>query len=403
MKTIKKKRFYAVTVCSGYLSLLFLLPSLFILGHAQLLDRERESQGLLLNATLDFKRDDNILRTSEPDATNILTLRPKIEYVNNKAKYNIKAAYQGLYSKYNEFDNLDFTDHLFLLNGRFDHSRKIGSSINVFHRSFSELPGTTNSLTTTILDEFNRVERSTLEASGVYGTTQSKGQIKLAASFHRYRYTNNQQAFRDFNEKELAPTFFYRLTSKVRTLIQARFYDYDYLNPVNGLDGSNEQTILYTGIEWVATAKTAGVIKVGHITRNFDDPDSRDVSGFSFEIEGKWRPNSYTEFALTSERETLESAEIGVQAFINTYYALDLQHELSPLTTLEMTFRQDKSDIEQLNRYNTLKQYKFGLTRHMKRWLDIKVSFKDVKRTSTDAGFDFNNKEIGISIITFLD
>lgn len=397
-KTISVKPQYLITVI--IVAIIFYSFSLNVSAKKRVSDVE--SQGLVINTELSFKRDENIFRTAEPNPTNIFSLRPKIEYVNNKAKYNVIASYNGIYNKYNNFENLNFEDHLVRLKTSFGFTKKSGLSINAFYHDFVEAPGTNNSITS-ILDELNAVNRKTFKASSYYGTTASKGQVTLGFGYHQYRYTNNNQQFRDFDEIEFAPTFFYRLSSKVRSLFQIRLYDYDYKQPIRGLDGSNKQTIFYTGIEWQATAKTSGVIKLGHLTRNFNDPEARDVSGLSFEIEGKWRPNTYTEFTLISERETLESSEIDIQAFINTYYAIEGTHEISPLTTIEAVFRQDKSDVEKQQRYNTLKQYSIGVTRHIKRWLDIKVKYKDIKRNSTDSSFDFNSKEVSLSFITYFE
>lgn len=359
-----------------------------------------ESQGLVINTEFAIKRDENIFRTAQANSTNIFTLSPKIEYVNNKAKYNVIASYFGIYNQYHKFDNLNFEDHLLQLSTSFDFTKRSGLSISTLYHDFTEAPGTNNAITS-VLDELNTVNRKNIKAKGYYGTRASKGQLTLDLAYQKYRYSNNNQSFRNFDEIEFTSTFFYRLSSKIRTLFQIKLFDYDYTQPISNFDSSNKETVVFTGLEWLATAKTSGVIKVGHLTRNFDDPDLRNVNGFSFEIEGKWRPNTYTEFSLLSERKTLESSEIGQQAFINTYYLIEGKHELTQLTTIEATFRQDKSDIEQQQRYNTLKQYSIGLTRHVKRWLDISVKFKDIKRDSTDSSFEFNSKEVSLSLTTY--
>lgn len=166
--------------------------------------------------------------------------------------------------------------------------------------------------------------------SGKYTFGQPDATLNLyaRAGFADKEYKTNREdplnpatgtRFLDYGSVLLGGGVIYRLSAKTRLVLDLEQQDIDYdLDASPSFDGDSERALI--GVRWLATAKTAGEVMVGHYARNFDAAGRTDVAGFDWQARVNWAPRVASQFTFTTGRLIRETYLLG-ESFVNEEYA----------------------------------------------------------------------------------
>ncbi len=121
----------------------------------------------------------------------------------------------------------------------------------------------------------------------------------------------------------------------------------------------------------------------------------------SYFLDMLWQPNSFTKLKIGAKRTTRESAQQDIGGFISTTYSLGLEHELSSRTQLNVLYEQDESGFNnEQNRSDTRKSIKIGIAHSLRTWLDIRLDYRHLARSSNDEVYLFSSDAVELSLTT---
>ncbi|WP_339726349.1 outer membrane beta-barrel protein [uncultured Paraglaciecola sp.] len=348
--------------------------------------------GLTPMVDLSVHQDSNIYRTSaEVDGT-IIQVAPEFAYATQYGKHDFQALYKGNYAKYQDNNNLDYFEHEMFAKAKLDLSHKFASDLGFGYQDSIEQPGSTNALSQQ-LDELNQRTTKGISASLFYGTKQSTGQLVGKYAYKQLEYTNNGQAFRDYNSDTVTGTFFYRVAPKTRLLLEASAAQLGYQN-TQFVDNSSRQTSYLAGVEWNATAITSSTFKIGYQDVDYDVENLADLSGLSYFLDMVWKPNTYSILKIGASRAARESAEQSLGGYISSEYDINLAHEFTSNTQFSIGYRYTDFDYNNnQSRKDELKNLTAKLSYQSKYWLQLYIEYENSKR---DSELEFYNYDASI-------
>jgi hypothetical protein len=354
----------------------------------------QERQGLLLNANLLVESDSNITRTAEEISDKLAVFSPQLQFLSNVGQHKFVFDYRGEFTVYKEYNQYNNNENSLSLAAQFEHGYRFRTSFSLGYQDIIEAPGINNAQTE-LGNEFNKLTRKSALAKFSYGTIISNGQLVLGLNHNQLRYTNNQQSFRDVDVNTLTGTFFYRMAPKTRILFEASVAKFDDVASTLATDRTSDENRFLAGVEWAATAIISGTFKVGYQQRDYADESFNDIDGLSYNLDMIWQPNSYSKVIIGSTRTTRESAQQDIGGFISTSYSLGLEHELSSRTQLNAAYKQDESDFNNVqNRSDTRKVITMGITHSLRTWLDIRLDYRHLARSSNDEIYVYTSDSI---------
>ncbi|KJS08347.1 MAG: hypothetical protein VR73_05865 [Gammaproteobacteria bacterium BRH_c0] len=291
-----------------------------ILGLSPLTLGQESASGLSYGLDSELRYDDNIYRSeSSEKASFILAASPfvKATFLNQGNSYQV--GYRLNYAEYFSASADSYDDHEFSadINHRFTTRQAINAKVS--HKLLTEQRGTGFS------EEPNTLVRSPDDYDATQfaftyfiGAPQARARVELNATRDVLSFDSSYVGdTRDYKADQLGALLRYRVGARTDLLAEYRNLNVSYDNTpldANGqpFDLDSDEDYYLAGISWELTAKTRGEVRVGRSERDYDDFSS---SNTHWEAELEWRPLSYSEFVLTSGRESLET--YGTGRFIN--------------------------------------------------------------------------------------
>ena len=358
-----------------------------------------ESHGLVLNSKVTIAQDDNILKNSNQIEDQYISLEPIASFNSFIGKHDIAIEYQGKINAYSDYSNFNYFDHNLSSSLNLNHSSRAKTEIVLNYQNIIEEPNTTNGINFN-LTEFTQIVQKGLDASFIYGTDDSMGQIKVGYGFADKNFNNNEQSFRDLSQHLFNLSFYYRLSPELRLLLLGSINDLNYKNNLSRSQSSQEYSLL-TGITWQTTANTSGTLRVGYQTKKFDSDLFKEINGLTYELDLIWTPQTFTTINLGSSRAITESALINESAYETTSYYINASHDFSKRTSFISGYTLDKSDIQ--GRTDEIKTFEIGLTHNIRKWLDISLLYNYEEKKSINSLFNYNANIIQLSFETIFE
>ncbi|WP_289029404.1 outer membrane beta-barrel protein [uncultured Paraglaciecola sp.] len=362
-------------------------------------------QGLIIDGTIVASFDDNVFRSNVEESDRVIQFTPTISLNGLYGKHNFAFEYVGDFAQYSENSDFNYFQHNFNGFALLDINRTINAQFNLFYQDKIEKPGVNSSLLDDDAEEFNEYTITGLNAALFYGTKRSLGQLVLIFDVNNRDYSNNSQEFRDVDSSAITARFFYNLGDKTRLLLEAGTGDYDYIQNETTIDRSNSELELLAGVTWEATAKTSGVFRVGYKNKEYNSDQFKTISGLSYFFNVEWQPTSYTSFSLGSTKNPNESAQINEGGLFRTTYSIEAQHEITSRTNFltEYKFYKDEVALFEGNRTDEREEFSVGVGFIINRWLDSKVGYRYLNRTSELDTFNYTANIFEISLSSSFD
>src|SRR5256885_3512750 len=227
-----------------------------------------------------------------------------------------------------------------------------------------------------------------------YGVSHTRAFVSLEASTEKFAYQNNLALTQPFDRDESygQATFGVRVRPKTSLELSVQALDITYDRPrTSGLNLDSREYRYLLGVVWEATGKTTGSVRVGGVTKKFDDPALPDYSAPNWEVAIRWSPRTYSHFTLSTKRYLAEPVDLSGDATDSAVYSLSWRHgwgdppgsEVAP-PQLYLTYRfvtgerRDRSPL-----------YSLALTYKMRWWLRWEAGLDLNARDSPLASYNY--------------
>ena len=248
-------------------------------------------------------------------------------------------------------------------------------------------------------DEPDRWRAHRLGGEMILGRRIAPAQIGAGYESSGFRYLNNNQQVRNFDQRDRRLSGRYNLGAKYAVLSNLSVAWIDYADPGSTLDAREYSGLI--GVEWEATAKTSGSIMIGLRHRDFESPARPSNGGFTWDARLTWAPKTYSQFTVYSSRSVSEGGFSttggGSSVTITDTSGLRWRHGLSERTTFEASVERSLSDTGGAD--DEYMSYGAGLRYRLNRWVAVFGDWNYHSRGSPVSGSDF---EVG-SVFLGLD
>ena len=235
--------------------------------------------------------------------------------------------------------------------------------------------------------------RTTAGGDYTYGNRDSKGRVMLAAKSDDYEYDNYRDftRYRDYTANTFGGTFFWKIAPRTDALVEATATNNDYNedDPADpaGTFTSDEYNYL-VGVEWDATAKTSGHVKLGMYDRRYDSGARQDDDGFTWEVGATWMPRTYSALDLKTRRFTEETNGLG-DAINVQEVSLDWEHHWNQRATTNLRALYYNQDYQGADRTDDNYVAEARYDYEYRRWLDLGAGYRYEERDSDVNSFSF--------------
>lgn len=305
------------------------------------------------------------------------------ELKNNGDRYTALAAVNVI--KYNSSSDDDYVNSNFEIAGDNYFSSRARAGWAVGRVSGIDPRGSNNR---TVSSQPDRWHVTSAKGRLVYGAPEAIGRVELDFGTQVKAYDNNRDttAVADLTLNSVAARAYYRLGTRTSALAEIRNARANYASSL-ATDSNTERHYLL-GVTWEATAATKGIIKVGHMTKNFDLAGKTGYSGTSLEAAVQWLPVSYSAFDITAIRSTADSTGFG-NYDLNTGVDLVWTHKWNQSVSSRVAVGTLTTDFGGTNRTDKASKVALSVDYSMRRWLNFGVSFDHTDNSSNDAAAAF--------------
>lgn len=232
------------------------------------------------------------------------------------------------------------------------------------------------------VDDPDEYQNRSIGVNYRYGATGAKGQLEVYTNYVGRVYQNNRErtAERDLDSILVGGRFAYRVQPKTRLLLEFNNTFLEYLNNTQ-LVGQDRRYL--GGLEWDATAKTSGTVKVGYFERTFDNSEQASGGGIAVDAAVVWRPKTYSVVRLAALNSSGETTGFG--GFIDSEnYSIEWTH--SWLARFDSYVRGAFGQATYkggVNRDDEIYGFTIGVNYRPRRWLTAGAEYSLEERNSS--------------------
>jgi len=226
----------------------------------------------------------------------------------------------------------------------------------------------------------------------------SNAHMIVSGEYTNKRYTNNRARTitRDMDTAKVGAEFDYDITGKTAAVLEARYKKLDYKDVASLLDG-NEQNY-YIGLNWDATAKTTGRVRVGYVKKNFIKAANTGLGFFGWEASVEWLPMSYSSWTLNTSLLPVETD--GTGSFIkNTEADISWNHAWSERLSHSASVGYTRGLYQASTRVDNTTTASASVNYQWLRWLAIQPTYDYTKRSSNAANSSYTANVWMLSLV----
>ncbi len=299
--------------------------------------------------------------------------------------YSPSFVYYSSESKYNHTDHR--IEGLFSYNFGFDLSLEILDQYNIKSDINDDGLGK-------LLDKYDDNIFSVVAAY----EPSPKFKIRLDYSHYFTKFDKAVNEYRDRKDNSASAYVFYKFMPKTSLFVEYECTDIDY---DHRSDDDSYENRYYTGIDWEISAKSKGRVKVGFLTKDFDENDDRNQEDFSMEAQIQHALTPKSSIALNAYQKYHESSMVD-SYFVRTRgagaaYLLRFSQKWSGAInasytneTYQGSSQNGTLDEREDDTYGIGPAVKFDA----KKWLVFEGGFHYTKRNSNIDIYDYVNEMI---------
>jgi hypothetical protein len=226
------------------------------------------------------------------------------------------------------------------------------------------------------------------------GASGAQGRLEAGYAMAEKRYTNNTSltASQNRDTDQYGAAFYWRAFPKTYLIAEARFNNYDYIQPTT--PGDSRESRYYAGVTWEATAATTGTVKIGKFEKRFDSGSGvPTINESSWEALVTWSPLSYSKFDLYSSKQPTESTGLG-DAIIVKATGLLWTHGWNSQVSSTVGYKFENDEYVGFPRSDDINTIALGVKYKMRRWLNLGAEYSYTDRSSNIPQFDYKRNLI---------
>ena len=297
-------------------SLAVLLAGFQLTANAQSLVMQDLGNGFQGAASLDlaYTRTDNFFyQPSNGSPAEGYFLRPNLLLDRDAGNVNFKFRVAGEYAKYELPDlGINYQDDYFdgLASAGIDWTAGTRSRFNLTgeYRRGHDALGLNNSIASTVTIEADEYDQGLLSGHYRFGAREAAINLDVRASTRKREYVTNRNntRFLDFTTDSVGGTIFFNSSPKTAFLLDVGLSDTRFDTRSPGTPNNDGSTLLYrAGVQWKATAKTTGDIRLGYASSDYESGSKRDRANWVGSL--VWSPATRTSFSFATAQTVQES------------------------------------------------------------------------------------------------
>jgi polysaccharide biosynthesis protein VpsM len=350
---------------------------------------------------------DNLFRSENNEVSTWATrFTPKLRAWMQKNTNIYSLSYTANALRYSETDEDDYTDQIYNLDVH--HEFNVKNVINLYGEFFDghEERGTglSEGNLGQIIPEPVEYERARLGGNYTYGSRAGKGRLMIAAEQLEYDYQNYRALtqFRDRDQNILTGTFYWAVAPKTDLLIEAKAIENEYdktptlIERPSGTFDSEEYNYV-VGVDWEASAKTSGTIKLGVYDRSYKSSAREDDDGFQWSADLEWKPRSYSRIFATALRFTQETNGLG-NAINTEEYVLRWIHDWNNRSRTSLMGLAANDEYKGSDRDDDRYAFEAKYNYAMRRWLDLGLGYRFEERDSEQIRTSYTRNSIFLDL-----
>jgi len=360
------------------------------------------SSGLQLTPSIgvSYKHDDNILSsTTNRKSSNITVLAPAFSLQAGDEINQLTLSYELDRGIYHSSRGDNYTDHKVDFDASKEFTRRLKGDLAAYYHKSHDARGATFTgfaITSPNPDLYHETGVATTISYGV------NGRVEAAGDYTNKRYDNNRAitVSRDMDTMGGGLSFFYPVAPKTDAVIEARYkrYDYKLFTATTNLDSSEQS--YFGGLDWQATAKTSGNLRLGYQKKRFSNPTLIGGSGFTWELGMDWAPKTYSTFNLQTKGGFSETDGLG--SFLKSKgVSLGWQHEWNEKLShhIDTSYTENKYVGTVTGRTDKLTTAGLGVDYQLVRWLGIGVAYDHTVRNSNAANAGYKDNIYSVNLM----
>jgi polysaccharide biosynthesis protein VpsM len=344
--------------------------------------------------------DSNIFQSStDVQSSQIWKLAPSLLLRFEPARSRLEFRYKGDYGWYDKSSDDDYADHALQAGAYLLLGERSGLDLVASYDEAHENRGTGLSVgidpaSGAFPQDPDRYTTGQYLARYTYGVSHTRAFVVLEASREKFAYQNNLALTQPFDRDESygQATFGVRVRPKTSLELSVQARDITYDRPrASGLNLDSREYRYLLGVVWETTATTTGSVRVGGVTKKFDDPALPDYSAPNWEVAIRWSPRTYSHFDLSTKRYLAAPVNLSGDVTDSAVYSLSWSHGWSSrlesklaMSKLYWTYRfvtgerKDKSPL-----------YSLALAYKMRPWLRWEAGLDINKRDSPLGSYNY--------------
>lgn len=336
------------------------------------------TEGLSFTPTLEVSErfDDNFREVNTGTESSWITrISPTFALGAESSKVGYRVAYKADSDIFHDSRKDDNTDHYLDADARFTFDSRNQLKMGAGYQKVEE---------TATLDQRLENDKYSVSHAGAtytYGAKTARGQLEFGGDYAQLRYQNGMglNADKERDTTALISTFYYRVAPRTRALIEGRYTDYDYVSNTR-LDAT--KLGLLGGLEWEATAKTSGTVKIGAERKNFDDSSLDTANSTLWEVGAKWKPRTYSIVEVKTHQALIEGDD-GASSIKQTLASVGWEHYWLTRFSTTLRYARENQDYQDIDRKDKINTYGLSAKYQVRRWMDVSLGYSHSKDDST--------------------
>jgi len=333
---------------------------------------------------IEEKHDDNIFAQENMKTGSWITIiDPAVKVVAEKGANSYEASYRLSKGIYHGSRTDDFIDHFADFTASFGPTSRLDIKTWARHSRTHDDRGSTftgQGLQFNTPDQYHETDVGGEVSYGVNARIDVKGE------YDNKRYDNHHSITRarDLDTEGGGIQFSYPVAPKTSVAIEARFKHFNYKLLTSTFDIDSNEQRYFAGLDWEATAKTTGTVRVGYLRKNFLNPRLIDDSFFGWEIAVLWEPLSYSSWNLSTSSMPIETDGTG-DFTKDTSVNLTWDHAWSTYLSHHASVGYSRDIFKgsvPVERIDNITTAAFGLDYQFQRWLSIGTEYNYTNRSS---------------------
>jgi polysaccharide biosynthesis protein VpsM len=350
--------------------------------------------GLAVNETYN----DNIYGETTAKNSWITEVNPIIGAKIEIGKHDLSVGYEGKFGVYHDAADDNYDDHEFTANVDFDFNESFGLSVDAGSKLGHDDRGSSDAAATPVPSEYTKNSVGTDIRIG----RKDSNRIEIGAGYMDLDYTNNVSSTAGLEHANTSAdaSFFWELMPKTSLLVGIDYTDHDY--DVNTSVTDSHDLFYFAGLDWSATGKTDGTIKLGYTEKDFDSSSVADWNDFSWDATINWKPLDHAKFTLNTGRSPTESTGTGSHS-IKDDVSLEWSHEWLEdkfSTSVKGTLSQSEYQGAGQTRVDDDSKINLGADYKFNRWGMVGLEYTHEERDSNSNTSDYDRNIFMISVKT---